>query len=105
MVELFDGFLETDLVEQLDKLDRVAACASAEALSEVSRGIDGERRGFLDMEGAKAHVAFAFLLELDTARADEPDQVNAFGRLDAFLLDHAAPFRNPCKICQEEICG
>ena len=49
-----DGFREGDVLDLLDEAEDVSGNAAAEAVIELARGVDGERRRFLAVEGAEA---------------------------------------------------
>ena len=70
-----DGFGERNVFDLLDEAEDVAGDAAAEAVIELARGVDGERRRLLAVEGAEAGVVLrAGLLQLDVV-ADDADDV------------------------------
>jgi hypothetical protein len=51
-----DGFGEGDVFDFLDEAEDVAGEAAAEAMIELARGVDRERRGFFAVKGAEAGI-------------------------------------------------
>jgi hypothetical protein len=66
-----------------EEADRVAVRAAAEAVIELLRRADGERRGFLAVEGAEALEIGTALLQLDVAR----DHVHDVDPIEQVLLE------------------
>ena len=70
-----DGFGKGDVLDLLDKAEDVAGDSAAEAVEELARGVDGERRRLFAVEGAQAGVVLrAGFAQLDVV-ADDADDI------------------------------
>ena len=105
--KLFYGLRKGHFVKELHEPDHIAPCAAPKALPEVGCGINRKGRLLVFMEGAKAGIAPAVLLQGDPPRLDQRYQVHPLlDRFNGLFLDHPSPSlppqNLPFKPCQEK---